>query len=102
MPRKNPHAVALGRRGGTIGGKATTAAKVAAARENGQHGGRPSAGAIAAAAAVGKWIRPQSGEHLFARMGTADWYRELTRVIDRALRHERAARGERSRKDHSS
>lgn len=41
MPRKNPHAVALGRRGGKIGGKATTEAKAAAARENGKRGGRP-------------------------------------------------------------
>lgn len=41
MPRKNPHAVALGRRGGKIGGKATTPAKRRAARENGKLGGRP-------------------------------------------------------------
>jgi hypothetical protein len=39
--RKNPHAVALGRRGGKVGGKATTAAKAAAARANGRKGGRP-------------------------------------------------------------
>ena len=38
MPaRKNPHAVALGRRGG----RATSAAKRAAARTNGTKGGRP-------------------------------------------------------------
>lgn len=35
--RKNIHAVALGRKGG----KARTAAKLAAARANGQLGGRP-------------------------------------------------------------
>ncbi len=37
MARKNPSAVALGRRGG----EATSAAKVAAARANGKKGGRP-------------------------------------------------------------
>jgi hypothetical protein len=36
-PRKNPHAVALGRRGG----KAKSKAKTAAVRENGKKGGRP-------------------------------------------------------------
>jgi hypothetical protein len=41
MARKNPHAVALGRKGGQVGGKATSDAKVAAARENGKKGGRP-------------------------------------------------------------
>lgn len=41
MPRKNPHAVALGRKGGKVGGKATSNAKAAAARENGKKGGRP-------------------------------------------------------------
>jgi len=35
--RKNPHAVVLGRRGGQM----TSAAKVAAVRENGRKGGRP-------------------------------------------------------------
>lgn len=39
--RKNPHAVALGRRGGRVGGKATTPAKRRAAQENGKKGGRP-------------------------------------------------------------
>ena len=34
---KNPHAIALGRKGG----KATTPAKRRAARENGKKGGRP-------------------------------------------------------------
>ena len=34
---KNPHAVALGR----LGGKATSAKKTAAVRENGKKGGRP-------------------------------------------------------------
>ncbi len=37
MPRKNPAAVALGRRGG----KVTSEAKAAAARKNGKRGGRP-------------------------------------------------------------
>lgn len=41
MPRKNPHAVALGRRGGKVGGKSTSDAKRAAARLNGSKGGRP-------------------------------------------------------------
>ena len=36
-PCKNPHAVALGRRGG----KVTSDAKAHAARENGKKGGRP-------------------------------------------------------------
>ena len=35
---KNPHAVALGKKGGRV----TSPAKAAAARENGQKGGRPS------------------------------------------------------------
>ena len=39
--RKNKHAVALGRRGGKVGGKSTSAAKQAAVRENGKLGGRP-------------------------------------------------------------
>lgn len=39
--RKNPHAVALGRRGGKVGGKVKSEAKTAAARENGKKGGRP-------------------------------------------------------------
>jgi len=39
--RKNPHAVALGRLGGQVGGKVTSEAKAAAARENGKRGGRP-------------------------------------------------------------
>jgi hypothetical protein len=38
---KDPAAVALGRKGGLIGGTATTEAKAAAARENGLKGGRP-------------------------------------------------------------
>lgn len=41
MARKNRAAVALGRRGGKVGGKSTSAAKVAAARRNGARGGRP-------------------------------------------------------------
>jgi hypothetical protein len=36
-PRKNPHAVALGR----LGGLAKSAAKAAAVRDNGKLGGRP-------------------------------------------------------------
>jgi hypothetical protein len=36
-PTKNPHAVALGRKGG----RATSPAKTAAARQNGTKGGRP-------------------------------------------------------------
>lgn len=39
--RKNPHAVALGRKGGKAGKGITSEAKAAAARENGQKGGRP-------------------------------------------------------------
>lgn len=42
MARKNPHAVALGRRGGKAGKGKTSPAKAAAARENGTKGGRPS------------------------------------------------------------
>jgi hypothetical protein len=41
MNRKNPHAVALGRKGGKIGGQSTSDAKTAAARANGLKGGRP-------------------------------------------------------------
>lgn len=37
MTTKNPHAVALGRRGGSV----SSAAKTAAARKNAQKGGRP-------------------------------------------------------------
>lgn len=32
--KKNPHAVALGRKGGKIGGKSTSAAKLRACRRN--------------------------------------------------------------------
>jgi hypothetical protein len=39
MARKNPHAVALGRKGGSV----KTDAKADAARENGKKGGRPKA-----------------------------------------------------------
>jgi hypothetical protein len=39
--RKNPAAVALGRRGGKVGGLARSAAKTRAARRNGKLGGRP-------------------------------------------------------------
>ncbi len=39
--QKNKHAVALGRLGGLKGGKARTDKKQAAARANGQLGGRP-------------------------------------------------------------
>jgi hypothetical protein len=41
MGRKNPAAVALGRRGGLVGGLARSAAKTRAARANGKLGGRP-------------------------------------------------------------
>lgn len=41
MPHKNPHAVALGRKGGRVGGLSTSPAKQAAARANGAKGGRP-------------------------------------------------------------
>ncbi len=41
MKRKNPAAVALGRKGGA----AKSEAKAAAARENGKKGGRPKKGA---------------------------------------------------------
>lgn len=37
QPKKNPHAQALGK----LGGKASSAAKAAAARANGAKGGRP-------------------------------------------------------------
>src|SRR5215471_6139883 len=39
--RKDPAAVSLGRRGGKIGGKATSPAKTRAARRNAKLGGRP-------------------------------------------------------------
>jgi hypothetical protein len=39
--RKNPHAVALGKKGGQVGGLAKSPAKTAAARLNGAKGGRP-------------------------------------------------------------
>jgi general stress protein YciG len=41
MTRKNPHAVALGRKGGRANKGRTSEAKAAAARENGKKGGRP-------------------------------------------------------------
>ena len=39
--RKNLHAVALGRRGGKVGGKSTSPKKLAALRENAKRAGRP-------------------------------------------------------------
>ena len=42
--KKNPHAVALGRLGGKVGGKSRSPAKVAAVRKNGHKGGRPKKG----------------------------------------------------------
>lgn len=39
--RKNPHAVALGRKGGLAGKGKSTPAKAAAARRNGLKGGAP-------------------------------------------------------------
>jgi hypothetical protein len=38
---KNPHAVALGKLGGTASSKVRTEAKRRASRENGKKGGRP-------------------------------------------------------------
>ena len=38
---KNPAAVALGRLGGLVGGRAKTKAKITAAKSNGRKGGRP-------------------------------------------------------------
>jgi hypothetical protein len=38
---KNPHAIALGRKGGKVGGAVKSPAKSAAARTNGAKGGRP-------------------------------------------------------------
>jgi hypothetical protein len=46
QPLKNPAAVALGKLGGKIGGKATSKRKAAAARKNGKLGGRPRRAAI--------------------------------------------------------
>lgn len=40
-PQKNPHAVALGRLGGSIGGRVSSPAKRRASRANGKKGGRP-------------------------------------------------------------
>lgn len=52
MANKNPHAVALGRRGGQVGGKVKSAAKAAAARLNGKKGGRPKKLAVVALLAL--------------------------------------------------
>ncbi len=41
MAKKNPHAVALGRKGGKANKGKTSNAKAAASRLNGQLGGRP-------------------------------------------------------------
>ena len=38
---KNHHAVTLGKKGGKIGGRSRSAAKIATARKNGAKGGRP-------------------------------------------------------------
>ena len=38
---KNHHAVALGKKGGKIGGRSRSAAKIATAKANGKKGGRP-------------------------------------------------------------
>lgn len=38
---RNPHAVALGRLGGRVGGKSRSAAKLRAQKENAAKGGRP-------------------------------------------------------------
>ena len=50
MAKKNPHAVALGRKGGSV----TSRAKAKAARENGKKGGRPKSAKAAAAARWGQ------------------------------------------------
>jgi general stress protein YciG len=42
MPRQKPRDyAALGRKGGKVGGRSRSAAKIAAVRENGKLGGRP-------------------------------------------------------------
>lgn len=38
---KNHHAVTLGKKGGHIGGRSRSAAKIGAAKANGKKGGRP-------------------------------------------------------------
>ena len=38
---KNHHAVTLGKKGGQIGGRSRSPAKIATARTNGKKGGRP-------------------------------------------------------------
>ena len=40
-PKKNKHAVTLGKKGGKIGGRSRSLAKSAAAKANGAKGGRP-------------------------------------------------------------
>lgn len=55
--RKNPHAVALGRKGGLAGKGRTSPAKAAAARENGKKGGRPQGPDTASRAALAKLLK---------------------------------------------
>ena len=68
MARKDPHAVALGRRGGLANKGRTSEAKAAAARENGKKGGRPKkvTGCSGSAAPAGPdkraGVRPRSLE----------------------------------------
>jgi general stress protein YciG len=56
-PMKNKHAVALGRKGGKIGGAVKSPAKSAAAQANGQKGGRPRKPVDAASAAPKRTAR---------------------------------------------
>lgn len=68
-PSKNRAAVALGRKGGRIGGRVTSPAKAAAARANGARGGRPRKDAAATCWACGRVDvrkRPRHGK-LFYR-----------------------------------
>jgi hypothetical protein len=39
---------------------------------------------IRAAQAVTEWLKPQTGDELFMRMGSPEWIEELARVIQRA------------------
>jgi hypothetical protein len=55
--RKNPHAVALGRRGGSV----SSAAKTEAARANGKRGGRPRTRPVLAASVI-KSTRVETNE----------------------------------------
>lgn len=67
--RKNPHAVALGRKGGKAGKGKSSPAKAAAARANGRKGGRPRT------ALVPKMTCPECGRvfDLANRIDAAEW-----------------------------